>query len=107
MAGAALHAWLKVRRELVADDDERALFVGRRGHRLTARAVNPVVRKVASAASVELSAHVHHETRARRQRRGCWSPSWPGILGWRTTRRYSLPSHADRQQAMDALEVQD
>jgi hypothetical protein len=30
-----------------------------------------------------------------------------GHLRLETTRRYSLPSHADRQQAMDALEVED
>lgn len=109
-ARAALEAWLKVRRELAADD-ERALFVGREGHRLTARAIDLVVRKVAGAASLELSAHVlRHTCITKLVRAGNDIVLVAELAGHRrleTTRRYSLPSHADRQHAMDGLEIED
>jgi site-specific recombinase XerD len=110
-ARAALDAWLKVRRKLVADGDERALFVGRKGHRLTARAIDLVVRKVAGRAGLELSAHVlRHTCITKLVRAGNDVVLVAELAGHRrleTTRRYSLPSHADRQHAMDALEVED
>jgi site-specific recombinase XerD len=109
-ARAALDAWVTARRELVADD-ERALFVGRGGHRLTARAIDLVVRKVAGAAGLELSAHVlRHTCITKLVRAGNDIVLVAELAGHRrleTTRRYSLPSHADRQQAMDAVEVED
>ncbi len=63
-------AWREARTKIAADG-ETALWVGRGGHRLTARAVDLVVRKVAADAGLELSAHVlrhvHHQACARRQ----------------------------------------
>lgn len=109
-ARAALDAWLNARRETVAEC-EQALFVGRTGHRLTARAIDLVVRKVAGAAGLELSAHVlRHTCITKLVRAGNDVVLVAELAGHRrleTTRRYSLPSHADRQHAMDGLEVED
>jgi site-specific recombinase XerD len=109
-ARAALDAWHDARRE-IAVEGERALFVGRAGRRLTARAVDLVVRKVAGRAGLELSAHVlRHTCITKLVRAGNDVVLVAELAGHRrleTTRRYSLPSHADRQQAMDALEVED
>src|SRR5215217_2533234 len=109
-ARAALDAWLTARRELVAEG-ERALFVGRTGSRLTARAIDLVVRKIARRTGLELSAHVlRHTCITKLVRAGNDVVLVAELAGHRrleTTRRYSLPSHADRQQAMDALEVED
>src|SRR3954449_371019 len=109
-ARAALDAWLDARRE-IAVEGERALFVGRAGRRLTARAVDLVVRKVARRAGLRLSAHVlRHTCITKLVRAGNDVVLVAELAGHRrleTTRRYSLPSHADRQQAMDGLEVED
>src|SRR3954471_6726315 len=109
-ARAALDAWLDARREIAAEG-ERALFVGQPGHRLTARAIDLVVRKIAVAAGLELSAHVlRHTCITKLVRAGNDVVLVAELAGHRrleTTRRYSLPSHADRQHAMDALEVED
>ena len=70
-----------------------------------------MVRKVAVAAGLELSAHVlRHTCITKLVRAGNDVVLVAELAGRRrleTTRRYSLPSHADRQQAMDALEVED
>lgn len=109
-ARAALEAWLAARAMLAAEG-ERGLFVGRTGRRLTPRAVDLVVRKVAGRAGLELSAHVlRHTCITKLVRAGNDVVLVAELAGHRrleTTRRYSLPSHADRQQAMDALEVED
>ena len=109
-AREVLDAWRDARKK-VAADDEPALWVGRGGHRLTARAVDLVVRKVAAAAGLELSAHVlRHTCITKLVRGGSDVVLVAEIAGHRrleTTRRYSLPSQADRQQAMDTLEIED
>jgi len=69
------------------------------------------VRKVARAAAVELSAHVlRHTCITKLVRKGSDVVLVAELAGHRrleTTRRYSLPSQADRQLAMDGLEVED
>jgi len=109
-ARAALEACLMARAEVMADA-ERALFVGRQGRRLSPRAIDLVVRKVAGAAGLELSAHVlRHTCITKLVRAGNDIVLVAELAGHRrleTTRRYSLPSHADRQQAMDGLEVEE
>ncbi len=60
-ARAVVDAWRKARAKVVAEC-EPALLVGRAGGRLTPRAVDLVVRKVARAAGLELSAHVLRHT---------------------------------------------
>jgi integrase/recombinase XerC len=109
-ARTALDAWLSARRS-VAAEGERALLVGRPGRRLTARAVDLVVRKVAATADLQLSAHVlRHTCITKLVRNGNDVVLVAELAGHRrveTTRRYSLPTHADLQHAMDALEVED
>ncbi|MCA1697704.1 MAG: tyrosine-type recombinase/integrase [Actinobacteria bacterium] len=103
-------AWRDERANIAAEG-EAALLVGRSGHRLTPRAVDLVVRKVARAAGLELSAHVlRHTCITKLVRKGSDVVLVAELAGHRrleTTRRYSLPSDADRQVAMDALEVED
>jgi site-specific recombinase XerD len=109
-ARAVVDAWRKARAQ-VAADDEPALLVGRGGRRLTPRAVDLVVRKVARAAGLELSAHVlRHTCITKLVRKGSDVVLVAELAGHRrleTTRRYSLPSRADRQLAMDGLEIED
>ncbi|MBW3607978.1 MAG: tyrosine-type recombinase/integrase, partial [Actinobacteria bacterium] len=77
----------------------------------TEKIKNLVVRKVARAAGLELSAHVlRHTCITKLVRRGSDVVLVAELAGHRrleTTRRYSLPSDADRQLAMDDLEVED
>ena len=105
---AALEQWLKARGERAADG-ERALFVGPRGRRLSRRSVDRVVRGVASRAGLELSAHMLRHTCVTNLVRGgndiVLVAELAGHRRLETTRRYSLPSVADRQAAMDALEL--
>jgi site-specific recombinase XerD len=60
-ARAVVDAWRKQRAK-IAPDGEPALLVGRGGGRLTPRAVDLVVRKIARAAELEVSAHVLRHT---------------------------------------------
>ena len=105
---AALEQWLKARGERAADG-ERALFVGPQGRRLSPRSVDRVVRGVASRAGLELSAHMLRHTCVTNLVRGgndiVLVAELAGHRRLETTRRYSLPSVADRQAAMDALEL--
>jgi site-specific recombinase XerD len=107
---AALEEWLKTRSERVRDG-ERALFVGLQGRRLSPRSVDRVVRGVASRAGLELSAHtLRHTCVMNLVRSGNDIVLVAELAGHKrleTTRRYSLPSAADRQAAMDALELEE
>jgi site-specific recombinase XerC len=104
----ALADWL---RERTAAEEERALFIGPQGRRLSARAVDLVVRSVATRAELKLSAHtLRHTCVTNLVRSGNDLVLVAELAGHRrleTTRRYSLPSAADRQAAMDALEIED
>jgi site-specific recombinase XerD len=68
------------------------------------------VRKVAHAAGLELSAHVLRHTCITKLVRGgsdvVLVAELAGHRRLETTRRYSRPSDADRQLAMDGLEVE-
>ena len=104
----ALTDWLHDR---AAADGEQALFTGPQGRRLSARAVDLVVRNVAARAEIKLSAHtLRHTCVTNLVRSGNDLVLVAELAGHRrleTTRRYSLPSAADRQAAMDALEIED
>lgn len=106
----ALDGWLKQRRP-GDDDHETALFVGPRGGRLTPRSIDRVVRGVAGRAGLELSAHVLRHTCVTNLVRGgndlVLVAELAGHRRLETTRRYSLPSAADRQAAMEALELEE
>ncbi len=105
----ALEAWLKVRSTQVTDG-EPALFVGPQGRRLSPRAVDMVIRNTARRAGLKLSAHVLRHTCVTNLVRGgndiVLVAELAGHQRLETTRRYSLPSAADRQAAMDRLEIE-
>lgn len=108
-ARKALDEWLKKRPAPVARIGGEPLFISRAGSRLSARAVDDVVRKLGRAAGVELSAHVlRHTWVTRLVRAGNDVVLVADLAGHRkleTTRRYSLPSLDDRQRAVDGLAV--
>jgi integrase/recombinase XerC len=56
-----LDEWLEERKQL-AGEDEEALFVSARGTRLSARATDSAVRKLAHDVGIEASAHVYADT---------------------------------------------
>lgn len=105
----ALEAWIEIRAQRVAAN-ELALFVGSKGQRLSPRAVDMVVRNTACRADLTLSAHVlRHTCVTNLVRAGNDIVLVAELAGHRrleTTRRYSLPSAADRQAAMDNLEIE-
>ena len=109
-AREALDAWVSVRRMLVGGGEERALFVSRKAARLSTRAIDLVIRGLARDAEVVLSAHtLRHTCLTRLVRGGADVVLVAELAGHRrleTTRRYSLPSQADRQAAMDALKLE-
>jgi site-specific recombinase XerD len=93
----------------IAMPGEQAVFLSRAGARLSLRAADSVVRKVAGMAGLELSAHVlRHTCLTGLERRGTDLVTVAELAGHsrvETTRRYSLPSEADRQQAVDDLQI--
>ncbi len=109
-AREALEVWLTHRKRTAATG-ERALFVAPSGHRLSKRAVDRVVRGIGATAGIELSAHLlRHTCVTRLVRSGndlVLVAELAGHQRLETTRRYSLPSAADRQAAMDALELEE
>jgi site-specific recombinase XerD len=114
---AALGEWATVRAqsadEAGPDGEEgrtNALWLSRTGGRLTARAIDLVLRKLASDAGLELSAHtLRHTAVTNLIRSGADVVLVAEIAGHRrldTTRRYSLPSEADRDAAVEAVLVE-
>ncbi len=105
---AVLDEWLKARKAL-ASASGPALFVTRAGARLSARAADASVRRVARDAGLQLSAHVlRHTCLTNLVRQGEDLVMVAEIAGHakiETTRRYSLPSTADRQAAVERLEA--
>lgn len=104
-----LDEWLEERKQL-AREDEEALFVSARGTRLSARATDSAVRKLAHDAGIEASAHVLRHTCLTGMVRGGHDlvvvAELAGHRRLETTRRYSLPNEADRQAAVDSLGVE-
>lgn len=106
-ARAALDAWRTERRRWPRAAEEPALFLSRRGARLTTRAVDLVLRELGAEAGVAVSAHVlRHTCLTNLVRQGNDVVLVAEVAGHRrleTTRRYSLPSAADREAAMERL----
>jgi site-specific recombinase XerD len=121
-ARTALAAWLPDRARLleqladrgrpIAPAGREALWRSRRGTRLTTRAIDLVVRTLGAEAGLEkeLSAHVlRHTCFTNLRRAGVDLVTIAGLAGHArldTTRRYTLPSEADRQAAIDAVQVE-
>ncbi len=103
-----LDEWLEERKK-IARDGERALWVSRIGERLSARSADRDVRTVAAAAGLELSAHtLRHTCLTGLVRRGndlVMVAELAGHQKLETTRRYTLPSAADRQRAVEDLQI--
>ncbi len=105
-ARTALDAWLG-RRSALPGNDNPALLLSLQGQRLSCRAIDLTVRRLAQHADLEASAHtLRHTYLTRLVRAGndiVLVAELAGHAGLKTTRRYSLPSAADLQAAMDAL----
>jgi site-specific recombinase XerD len=105
----ALTQWMIARSDQLSRraGDEDALWLSRTGTRLTPRAIDLVLRRLADDAGVDLSAHLlRHTCLTNLVRAGTDLVLVAEIAGHRrldTTRRYSLPSQADREAALEAL----
>ena len=106
---AVLEEWIK-ERERRAPDDEHALFLSLKGTRISPRAADSAIRRVAGDAGLDLSAHVlRHTCLTNLVRQGedlVMVAEIAGHVRIETTRRYSLPSKADRQAAMERMDVE-
>ncbi len=106
---AALDSWLEQRKQLVALRNESALFLTKRGTRLAARTIDEVLRRLGQEANLDLSAHIlRHSCLTNLVRNGNDLVLVAELAGHRrleTTRRYSLPTAADREAAMEGLKV--
>lgn len=115
----ALDEWVQARAgqlaALAEADGERdgqppALWLSRSGRRMTSRAVDLVVRRLATEADLELSAHVlRHTFVTNLIRSGADVVLVAELAGHRrldTTRRYSLPSQTDKDAAVEAVLVE-
>ncbi len=108
----ALEGWLADREREYPKPDGEALFLNRKGSRLSGRAVDLIVRRFGDEATIEkpVSAHVlRHTCMTNLVRAGNDLVLVAEIAGHKrleTTRRYSLPSEADRQAAMENIRVE-
>ncbi len=108
----ALSEWIAEREAWLRAQDSSALFLSRRGGRLSTRAVDLTVRKLGGDANLDrpLSAHaLRHTCVTNLVRAGADLVLVAEIAGHRrleTTRRYSLPSVADREAAMEGIRVE-
>lgn len=105
---AMLDEWV-TERARIAQEGERSFFVSRTGNALSSRSIDLAVRRVAGRARLELSAHIlRHTFVTGLVRAGNDLVLVAELAGHRrleTTRRYSLPSKADRQKAVSDLEI--
>lgn len=106
----ALWSWLKERAKRFPQTSDPAVFLGPKGKRLSARAIDLIIRRIGANAHLELSAHVlRHTCLTNLVRRGNDLVLVAEIAGHKrleTTRRYSLPSLEDREKAMEGLEIE-
>ena len=105
----ALDAWLEQRKQRGSQRNESALFLTKHGTRLATRSIDDVVRRLGQEARLSLSAHIlRHTCLTSLVRSGNDLVLVAELAGHRrleTTRRYSLPTAADREAAMEGLKV--
>jgi site-specific recombinase XerD len=105
-----LRLWLKERIKRFPQTSDLAIFLNPKGTRLSARAIDLAVRRIGADAHLELSAHVlRHTCLTNLVRRGNDLVLVAEIAGHKrleTTRRYSLPSLEDRENAMERLQME-
>jgi site-specific recombinase XerD len=106
----ALRAWLKERNKRFSQTTDPAFFLNASGKRLSARAVDLIIRRLGVDAHLELSAHVlRHTCLTNLVRAGNDLVLVAEIAGHKrleTTRRYSLPSLEDRESAREGLRLE-
>lgn len=104
----ALRIWLKQRNTRFSQTADPAFFLGPNGRRLSARAIDLIIRRIGVDAHLELSAHVlRHTCLTNLVRAGNDLVLIAEIAGHKrleTTRRYSLPSLEERESAMEGLQ---
>ncbi|GAA3164156.1 tyrosine-type recombinase/integrase [Nonomuraea roseoviolacea] len=106
-----LQLWLDERPNWPHADDNRALFLNAKGGRLTARAAGGIIAAIAQTAGLDdaTTAHVLRHTLATTLVRGKTDLVLVAeILGHarlETTRRYSLPSDKDKEDALKLITV--
>jgi site-specific recombinase XerD len=105
----ALRIWLQERNKRFSQTSDPAFFLNPQGRRLSARSIDLIIRRIGADAHLDLSAHVlRHTCLTTLVRRGNDLVLVAEIAGHKrleTTRRYSLPSLGDREQAMEGLQV--
>src|SRR5579859_8037140 len=106
---AALDSWLEERKQRVSQRNESALFLTKQGTRLATRSIDDVVRRLGQEANLSLSAHILRHTcltsLVRHRNDLVLVAELAGHRRLETTRRYSLPTAADRDAAMEGLKV--
>lgn len=104
-----LRIWLKERTKRFSQTSDPAVFLNPKGKRLSARSIDLIIRRIGADAHLELSAHIlRHTCLTNLVRHGNDLVLVAEIAGHKrleTTRRYSLPSQEDRQNAMEQLRV--
>jgi site-specific recombinase XerD len=92
-----------------AEAGQGALFLNRAGGRLSSRAIDSLLRRLATEAGLSLSAHtLRHTCLTNLVRQGTDLVLVAELAGHKrleTTRRYSLPSASEREAAMERLKV--
>jgi len=105
----SLKAWQKYRTKLFPDHSDPALFLNRKGKRLSTRAIDLIVRQPGGDAGLELPAHILRYTcLSNLVRHGNDLVLVAQVAGHKrleTTRRYSLPSVEDLEAAREGLQV--
>jgi integrase len=111
---AVLEEWIRERATWQGAEASPALFLNRRGGRLSARSAYTALRTIAEAANLALgrdgifTPHVlRHTAGATMTRSGTDIVTVAELLGHsvETARRYSQPSHQDRRKAIERLTV--
>lgn len=105
----ALKEWLKERSKCFPNLSDSGLFLSLKGRRLSTRAIDLVLRQLGADANLEVSAHILRHTclsnLVRRSNDLILVAEIAGHKRLETTRRYSLPSAEDRENAMEGLQV--
>jgi site-specific recombinase XerD len=105
----ALKVWLKERNKRFSLTSDTAFFLNPKGKRLSTRSIDLIIRRIGADAKLELSAHIlRHTCLTNLVRRGNDLILVAEVAGHKrleTTRRYSLPSSEDRENAMETLRV--
>jgi site-specific recombinase XerD len=101
----ALKVWLKQRSKRFSHNADPTFFLNHKGVRLSARAIDLIVRRLGADAHLDISAHVlRHTCLTNLVRRGNDLVLVAEIAGQKrleTTRRYRLPSLEDCESAME------